>query len=144
MIEQIKKLEESLKELKESYEKDKRLAYENSPHKDFSKGDIITNGKDVGIVEWTENMSCSTPYESGYMGVQIITNRRGFLAFAKRDEWDKVTDPYYLGTNKIEIELTGLEIEELKYTIGPRNFNPNKTKTKILDTLDKLKEATEL
>ena len=133
MKEQIEKLEVQLQELKKVYEIEQRIRYELSEHKHFDKGQIVTNGKKIGIVEWTSNQSCDCAYEKGYMGLQLITENRGFLCFAKRDEWEVVDDNYYLQTHKIEIELTGLEIEEIKYSLGGRNINPNKSKSKILD-----------
>ena len=73
------------------------------------------------------------------MGISIINGSRGFLACAKRDEYDIVNDLYYTQNHSINIQLTGLEIEELKYTLGYRNMNPNITKSKILDVLDSIK-----
>lgn len=138
MKEQIEKLEAQLKELKEVYEKEQRIKYESQIHVHFDEGDIVTNGKDIGIVGWTENKVCNCPYESGYMGVSLITGSRGFLGFTKRDEWKKVDDEYFRSTFNIELALTGLEIEDLKYYIGSRNVNPNQSKTKLLDILDSI------
>jgi hypothetical protein len=59
----------------------------------------------------------------------------GFGSF-RRDEFESVNDTYYSTTHKVKINLTGLEIEEIKYSLGYRNFNPNKSKTKLLDVLD--------
>jgi len=136
MKEQIQELEIQLKKLKEAYDIEQKIAYENKPHKHFDEGDIVTNGKHIGIVGWTENKVCDCPYDKGYMGISKINDNRGFLGFAKRDEYEIVNDEYYTQLHKIEIELTGLEIEELKYTLGWRNMNPNKTKSKMLDLLD--------
>ena len=136
MIEQINELGNQLKKLKAAYEIEQKSAYENRDHKHFNKGDIVTNGTDTGVVGWTENNACNCPYNKGYMGISLISGNRGFMAFAKRDDFDIVVDKYYSDNHNIRIELTGLEIEELKYTLGYRNMNPNKTKSKLLDLLD--------
>ena len=136
MKEQIQELENQLKKLKEAYEAEQQKAYESKTHKHFEEGDIVTNGKDIGVVGWTENNGCNCPYDKGYMGISLITGNRGFMAFAKRDEFEIVTDDYYTRQHKIEIELSGLEIEELKYTLGWRNLNPNNTKSNMLDLLE--------
>ena len=135
MRQQIEKLEAQLKELKEVYENEQKLKYENQPHKHFEKGDIVTDGNYIVVVDWTENNYCGMPYERGYMGGSIINGNRGFRSF-KRDDFEIVNDPYYKGEHKIKITLTGLEIESIKYSLGNRNVNPTKSKTKILDCLD--------
>lgn len=135
MKEQIKKLEEQVAELKAAYEKEEKEKYENQEHRDFLKGDIVTDGTNVGIVDWTENMAINCPHKRGYMGVHIISGRRGFAAPCKRDEWMHVDDPYYTTKHILKLELTGLELEELKYSLGYRNVNPNNTKTLLLDIL---------
>ena len=43
---------------------------------------------------------------------------------------------YYKKEHHISITLTGLEIEEVKHSLGWRNMNPNKSKSKLLDCLD--------
>ena len=135
MKEQIEKLEAQLKELKAVYENEQKIKYENSEHKHFEKGDIVTNGDRIVIVEWTENKGIGCEYEKGYFGGSIINGRRGFGTF-KRDEFELVTDEYYRKKHHISITLTGIEIEEVKYYLGWRNVNPNKSKTKMLDCLD--------
>ena len=139
MKEEIKKLEENLKELKKAYEQKQKEDYENKKHKNFKKGDLVTNGAETGIVGWTENKACDCPKEKGYMGISLITGSRGFKAFAKRDEYTLVKDKYYDKIHKVKIELTGIEIEELKYTLGYRNCNSNKVKSRMLDYLDTLR-----
>ena len=135
MKEQIEKLEAQLKELKEVYENEQRVNYETQPHKHFEKGDIVTNGNMVVVVEWTENKAINCEYEKGYFGGSIINGNRGFSSF-KRDEYEIVTDEYYKKEHEISIKLTGLEIEEIKYSLGHRNCNSNKSKSKMLDCLD--------
>ena len=135
MKEQIQKLEAQLKELKDVYEAEQKTKYENQPHKHFEKGDIVSNGKDIVIVEWTENNACGMPYEKGYMGGSIINGNRGFGSF-KRDEFEIINDPYYKSNHTLTFSLTGLEIEEIKYSLGWRNCNPNKSKSKMLDLLE--------
>jgi hypothetical protein len=135
MKEQIEKLEAQLKELREVYENEQQIKYENQEHRHFEKGDVVTDGNYICVVEWTENKGIDKPYEKGYMGASIINGSRGFGTF-KRDLFNKVEDPYYLSSHKIEIELTGIEIEEVKYSLGWRNMNTNKSKTKMLDVLD--------
>lgn len=140
MKDQIERLENQVKELKLAYENDQKARYESMQHKHFDVGNLVTDGEQIGVVGWTENKACDCPYESGYMGVSLINGNRGFLAFAKRDEWEVCEDSYYAETHKLEIKLTGFEIEEIKYSLGGRNVNPNKAKTKILDALDLLRE----
>lgn len=97
MKEQIEKLEAQLKELKEVYENEQKTKYESQPHKHFEKGDIVTDGNQIVIVEWTENNACGMPYEKGYMGGSIINGNRGFGSF-KRDNFEVVSDAYYKST----------------------------------------------
>lgn len=140
MKEQIQELENQIKKLKDAYEIEQKSVYESKTHKHFNEGDIVTNGSYIGIVGWTENLAIGVPYEKGYMGISIINGNRGFLCGAKRDEYDIVNDLYYTQNHSINIQLTGLEIEELKYTLGCRNMNTNGTKSKILDVLDNIKK----
>lgn len=135
MKEQIEKLEAQLKELKEVYEKEQKQKYEVSEHKHFEKGDIVTDGNYVAVVEWTENTGIDCQYEKGYMGASIINGNRGFGTF-KRDDFQSVKDEYYKAIHNVSIQLSGLEIEEIKYSLGWRNCNPNKAKSKFLDVLD--------
>lgn len=132
---EIEQLERNLVELKRKYEVQERLDYENTVHKVFKEGDIVSKGDMFGIVGWTENKAINCPENAGYMGVSLITGTRGFLAPTRRDEWDIVTDPYYINNHEIKIELTGLEIEDLLYYIGPVNFNTNATKSKLINLL---------
>jgi len=138
MKKQIEKLEAQLKELKEVYENEQRAKYEASEHKHFEKGDIVTNGDRIVVVEWTENKGIGIEFEKGYFGGSIINGNRGFGIF-KRDVFSIVTDDYYTKEHQITIALTGLEIEEVKYSLGGRNCNPNKSKTKMLDCLDAIR-----
>ena len=142
MKELITELEEKIKQLKKAHEEEEKSKYKQQPHKDFSKGDIVSNGTVIGVVEWTENKGCNCPHEDGYMGINIINGNRGFSAFEKRDEYEKVNDPYYTDFHKMIFHLTGLEIEELKYSLGPSNCNPNKTKSKILDILNSVRNES--
>lgn len=135
MKEIIEKLEAQLKELKEVYENEQRIKYEEHEHKHFEKGDIVTNGDKIVVVEWTENKVIGCEYEKGYFGGSIINGDRGFSTF-KRDEFSIVTDDYYTKQHEISLTLTGLEIEEIKYSLGWRNMNSNKSKSKLLDCLD--------
>ena len=136
MKEQIEELKNKVKEIETAYALEQKQSYENKPHKHFDKDDLVSDGKRVGVVGWTENKVCNCPYESGYMGVSLISDSRGFLAFAKRDDWYKVDETYYKSKHLLVIELTGLEIEDLKYKLGGRNVNPCEAKTKLLDHLD--------
>jgi hypothetical protein len=138
MKEQIEKMEAQIRELKEVYENEQKAMYESRTHKHFEKGDIVTNGDTIVIVEWNENKIIGCEYEKGYFGGSIINNHRGFGTF-KRDEFDLVVDEYYKKEHQISLVLTGLEIEELKYTLGYRNLNYNETKSKILDYLDTIR-----
>ena len=135
----IKKLEDQIAELKKAYKQKQTEAYENSSHKWFNVGDWVTDGKHIGIVGWTENEACNCPRDKGYMGVDLKNGSLGFIAFTKRDEWELLKGSllaYYTRKTKIEIELTGEEINRLKYHLGGRNGNPSKIKSKLLDLLD--------
>lgn len=139
MKKEIEQLEIILAELKREYETQERLNYENATHKVFKEGDIVKKGNQIGIVGWVENGAISCPEKSGYMGISLITGTRGFMAPARRDEWELVSDPYYKNSFEVKIELTGLEIEDLLYCIGPPNFNPNPAKSKLIDLLKSIK-----
>lgn len=136
---EIDELERNLVELKRKYELQERLDYESATHKAFAEGDIVKKGDVVGIVGWTENKAINCPKNAGYMGVSLITGTRGFLAPTRRDEWELVNDPYYTNPYEVKLELTGLEIEDLLYYIGPSNFNPNPAKQKLIDLLKSFK-----
>lgn len=140
MKQEIEQLEKQLAELKKAYEKKEYQDYVKSPHKVFKEGDIITNGIDTGIVGWVENKHMNITADMGYMGVGLISGTRGFASPLRRDEWELVNDPYYHNNHKIEIELTGLEIEGLLYYIGPENFNSNPAKTKLIKLLRSFRE----
>lgn len=106
----------------------------NKKHKHFNVGDVVTDGKQIGIVKCTENKFFGYNYEDGYMGIIMITGEKKYLVTVKRDKWKKVDDPYYSNIYKIDIELTGKEIEEMKkYTI--QNWN-EELKAKILNSLN--------
>lgn len=139
MRKEIEQLEKQLIELKKAYEKKEHEDYTKSQHKEFKKGDIITNGIDTGIVGWIENKHMNITADMGYMGVSLISGTRGFASPLKRDEWELVNDPYYMNTHELKLELTGLEIEDLLYYIGPRNFNHNAAKSKLIDLLKSFK-----
>lgn len=132
---EIEQLEKTLAELKRKHELQERLDYEKAVHKSFKGGDIVKNGEQIGIVGWTENKAGNCPEEAGYMGLSLITGTRGFMAFAKRDEWELVTDAYYQNLYVVKIPLTGLEIEDLLYCIGAENFNQNAAKSKLINLL---------
>lgn len=136
---EIEALEKNLAELKRKHELQERLDYESSPHKSFKEGDIVKSGDQVGIVGWTENKAIKLPEEAGYMGASLITGTRGFLSMTRRDEWELETDPYYTNKYEIKTELTGLEIEDLLYYIGPQNFNPNDAKSKLISLLKSIR-----
>lgn len=139
MKKQIEKLEHQLKELKEAYNVQEQKIYESKEHKYFEKNDIVKKDKKTGVVEWTENKSCNCPYERGYMGVRLLSGGGGFIAPTRRDDWEKVVGPeyhYYVKLHNIKLQLTGLEIENIKHTYGGRNINSSKAKIKLLDALD--------
>lgn len=140
MKKEIEQLETALIELKRQHEFKERLDYENATHKRFEDGEIVKKFDTVGIVGWTENKAINCPRAAGYMGVSLITGTRGFLAPTRRDEWDLVTDPYYTDSHMVKFELTGLEIEDLLFYIGPSNFNPNNAKSKLIDLLKSFKK----
>lgn len=135
MNKEIEQLEKNLSELKKAYEVHEKLEYERLPHKIFEKGDIVKSGDKVGIVGWTENKAIHITEDRGYMGVSLISGTRGFLAPTRRNDWELVDDPYYKSIYDIKIVLTGLEIEDLLFYIGPPNFNPNPAKQKLIDLL---------
>lgn len=139
MKKEIEQLENSLSELKRKHELQERLEYESSVHKVFEEGDIVKKGDLIGVVGWIENNAINCPRKAGYMGVSLITGTRGFLAPTRRDEWELVNDSYYTNTYNLKLELTGLEIEDLFYYIGPINFNSNEAKSKLINVLRSFK-----
>lgn len=139
MKKEIEQLENQLIELKKAYEKKEREDYIKAKHKVFKEGDIITNGVDTGIVGWIENKHMNITADMGYMGVSLISGTRGFSAGLKRDEWELVNDLYYTEEYALKMTLTGLEIEDLLYYIGPDNFNYNAAKTKLIQLLKSFK-----
>ena len=145
----IENLEKQLAELKKAYGQEQKKAYENRMHKQFKKGDWVTDGNHIGVVGWVENKALDCPGWKGYMGVDLKNGSLGFIAFTKRDEWKLLEGSllaYYTRKTKIEIELTGADINRLKYQLGGRNVNPSKIKSKFLDLLDskiKISETTE-
>jgi len=138
MRKQIEDLEKLVAELKVKLAEKERQDYESKQHVNFEIGDIVTNGNHIGVVAWTKNTTsfeCSE--DKGYMGIDLINGCRGFLGFAKRDDYKKVEDPYYLKSHKIEFELTGVEIECLLYYLRP-GYSKEKEKTiKILESFKK-------
>jgi hypothetical protein len=121
MKELIIELEARIADLKEAYIKEEKLKYEQQPHKDFNIGDFVTNGNKIGIVEWTENKDWGISYEQGYMNIDLdpFDPRNGISMHdtVRRDDWDKVEDPYYTNEYDVNLSLTGLEIERLRHTI---------------------------
>jgi hypothetical protein len=121
MRELIIELESKLADLKKAYIKEEKLRYEQKPHKDFNAGDLVFNGDSIGMVEWTENKDQGISYEQGYMCIDNDPfrprNELLRLETVKRDKWDKIDDPYYTRIYKVNLSLTGLEIERLKRSI---------------------------
>jgi len=133
MEKEILELEAQLTRLKEAYRKQQKEQYENKLHRNFNFGDIVTDRNIVGMVAWTENKSIGLDHKMGYMGLEIVSGNRGFIAPVKRDDYTLVTDPYYTDIHSITLQLTGLEIEELKYCLGSYS---NKTKDIVLGVLE--------
>lgn len=139
MEQAIKDLEQQVEVLKNAYKQKQREEYESSLHKSFEVGDWVTNGKHVGVVEWIENKARDFLRDDGYMGVDLKNGSLGFRAGTKRNMWDLLEGDlrkYYTENMTIEIELTGEDINRLKYDLGSRNINPSTIKTKLLDILD--------
>jgi len=135
MEKEILELEALLARLKDVYRKQKKEQYENKLHKDFNVGDIVTNGEYIGTVRWTENKVSGYGHDRGYMGIDLISGSRGFLAPVKRDDYKLVADSYYTDLHDISLQLTGLEIEELKYSLKI-DASINKAKDTVLGVLD--------
>lgn len=129
----IKKMESNLNELKIAYAEEERNKYENKEHKHFEIGSIVSNGYFIGVVKWSHNTAIDCPYQKGMMGVDILNGERGFGCF-KRDEFNLVEDDYYLSKYSLKVELTGIEIEDIKYSL--RRTNPSQTTAKLLCILD--------
>jgi hypothetical protein len=62
----------------------------------------------------------------------------GFSTF-KRDEFEIVIDEYFRKVHQVSIMLTGIEIEELKYSLSSKNCNQNRSKIKLLNCLDAIR-----
>lgn len=138
MKEQIEKLEAQLKELKEVYENEQKTKYESQPHKHFEKGDIVTDGNQIVIVEWTENNACGMPYEKGYMGGSIINGNRGFGSF-KRDNFEVVSDAYYKSTQT----TMNTEFTEQPFNLETALKHPEWVRTRDGREIDFIKDYPE-
>jgi len=135
MKELIEKMELDLKQLKVAYEAEELSKYENKEHKHFEIGSIVSNGCHTGIVRWTKNEAIGCPYAKGMMGVEILSGNRGFGCF-KRDEFNLVNDSYYNTKYHIQLALTGLEIDDIMYSLTRANASTSTTKLiKILESV---------
>jgi len=106
--------------------------YKKQKHNFFVKGDWITDGKDIGIVGWTD--------EDGYLGLDIKNGDGGFRAPCKRNNYQLLSEElvdYYTGKTTITIEVTGEDIEAFYMSyLGVKNVNPHPLKTKLMEAFD--------
>jgi hypothetical protein len=114
----IEVLEKELQALKLAHETKEREEYEKQEHKTFNIGDWVVNGVKVGKVGWVENKEMGITEQMGYCGVFLRHGNGFLLAPSKRDEWSLIKGKelaYLNGTHKLEVELTGEQLQELKY-----------------------------
>lgn len=139
MKEQIENLEKVLRDLKESYEKKEKEIYLNQPHKDFNVGDWVFKDDLIGVVYWIENKYMNISKSDGYMAVDLKTGRLGLMTGVKTDEWDLLEGDllkYFTKSVKYTINLTGEDLERLKYDLSGRNVNPSNPKNKLFDIIE--------
>jgi len=127
-------LEKFVKEERERITIEEKEAYEAGPHKSFSLGDWVTDGEIIGTVHYCE--------EVGYLHINIKNKNGGLLGQTRSDKYvlvdDEVRD-YYTQEHELVVFLTGEDIEAILRKLGPRNYNPSKSKDKLLDALEKLR-----
>ena len=126
MKEHIEKIEKEFKALKLAYQEKEREEYEKQEHKTFNIGDWVVNGVKVGKVGWVENEEMGITEQMGYCGVFLRHGNGFLLAPSRRDEWSLIKGEelaYLNGTHKLEVELTGEQLQELRdlYQNGPQS-----------------------
>jgi len=134
MIAHIEEIEKNLAAMKEAYAEEQKESYEKKEHKHFEVGEIVTDGNNVGVVGWTENKACGAAYEMGYMGIDLINGNKGFMAFAKRDEFKLVESTFYNDVHDVKLSLTGVQIVDLKYRL--RTTNSSETTREVMKILN--------
>lgn len=138
MFDLIKALECQIKD----YDEKERLEYELMVHKRFSKGDWVTNGDEVGIVSWIENLAIEKPENSGYFGFDI-KNKNGGFSVKRRNDYEKLKGEqldYYVNSQTLTITVTGEDVERFFMSgMGRQNVNPSKIKGKLADAFEALR-----
>jgi len=144
MKELIEKMEQDLQELKKQWNIQQEKEYRAQEHKDFKKDDYVTNGDIIGIVGWTENKHMNIVHEDGYMGVNIINKKGGFIAPVKRDEFTELETSkreYYENIHTVTFQCNGISIDRFMSEIH-YNLNPFDGKTSLLDSLNYIRNKT--
>ena len=122
----IEKIKKELQALKLAYQEKEKKEYEKQKHKTFKIGDWVVNGVTVGKVGWVENKEMGITEQMGYCGVFLRHGNGFLLAASRRDEWSLIKGKelaYLNGTHKLEVELTGEQLQELRYIYqnGPQS-----------------------
>ena len=134
-IEDIEKLEEIAANAREQLKADERKEYENAKHKEFPADAWVTDGEIIGKV--VRNI------RKGYVNINIKNRDGGLLTNAKINDFESLPQElvdYYKGDHALIVNLTGEDIEALFMSYaGFKNVNPSKTKTKIIDALERIR-----
>lgn len=134
-INDIEKLEEIAANAREQLESEERKEYENAKHKEYAINDWVTDGDRIGRVQRI--------IDGGYINVDIKNGDGGTLCQTKVNKYEPLSNElidYYESPQSFIVELTGEDIEALFMSYaGFRNLNPSKTKTKIIDALEKIR-----
>lgn len=90
----------------------------------FKVGDFVkTERGTIGLVGWTENKCMDIKTEDGYIGIDLKTGSKGFMAPVKADKCIK--------SNLDELlEVLENEKNELKRRLSENQFNQNELKEK--------------
>lgn len=131
-IETIETIENILNAEKEKIKKEAREKYESGEHTIFEIGDWVTDGKRIGRVQRI--------IENGYINVDLKNNNGGCLCQTKANNFFSLEPnivQYLEEEQEIRIHFTGEDIEAffMSYA-GLRNFNPSKTKDKLISALE--------
>lgn len=124
MQEIIDQLKKNLKELEEQHAVKEYEDYKKQIHKSFKVGEYVRKGQQIGKVYWVENKAMNCVESDGFMAVDLMTGTRGLACFEKRNEWQLVSAEeknYYDTAHILNIQLTGEQIEDIKYYLNLSN-----------------------
>lgn len=137
----IESMELTLAKLKVEYAEQEEFSYRQQKHKDFTKGDYVTNGDIIGTVEWVENNGIGVKAEDGKMGVNIVNGNLGFIAPVRRDDYwalDDIIETFYVREHVVKFKATGKDINNFLYRMH-YNVNPFDGQTALLASINTIK-----